>query len=49
MSVKQALKDGLKPQKEPKASKSVYSEKDSKDKAVKAFKKMSGNRGDMPL
>ena len=49
MSVKQALKDGLKPQKEPKASKSVYSEKDSKDKAIKTFKKMSGNRGDMPL
>tara|TARA_B100000470_G_C19684938_1_gene343801 strand:- start:350 stop:499 length:150 start_codon:yes stop_codon:yes gene_type:complete len=49
MSVKKALKEGLKPQKEPKASKFDYSEKSSRDKAIKSFRKMSGNRGDMPL
>jgi|TARA_B110000438_G_C15740198_1_gene618118 hypothetical protein len=49
MSVKKALKEGLKPQKEPKDSKSDYSEKGSRDKAIKSFRKMSGNRGDMPL
>jgi hypothetical protein len=49
MSAKKALKEGLKPQKQPKASKSDYTEKASRDKAIKAFKKMSGNRGEMPL
>jgi len=49
MSFKKTLKEGLKPQKELKPSKSDYSEKGSRDKAIKTFKKMSSNRGDMPL
>jgi hypothetical protein len=49
MSVKKALKEGLKPQKESKTAKSDYSEKGSRDKAIKSFRKMSGSRGDMPL
>lgn len=49
MSFKKALKEGLKPQKEPKPSKSDYTEQGSRAKAIKTFKKMSGNRGEMPL
>ena len=49
MSFKKTLKEGLKPQKDPKSLKSDYSEKGSRDKAIKVFKKMSGNRGEMPL
>ena len=49
MSVKKALKQGLKPQKAVKPTKTDYTVKASTDKAMKAFKKMSGERGDLPL
>jgi len=49
MSLKKSLKEGLKTQKDSKPSKSDYTEKGSREKAIKSFRKMSGNRGDMPL
>ena len=49
LSVKKALKQGLKPQKDVKPTKTDYTVKASTEKAMKAFKKMSGERGDLPL
>ena len=49
MSVKKALKQGLKPQKDVKPTKTDYTVKASTEKAMKAFKKMSEERGEMPI
>ena len=49
MSAKKTLKEGLNPKKERKAKEEKFSSAKAQDNAVKAFKKMSGERGEMPI
>jgi hypothetical protein len=49
MSVKKTLKQGLKPEKGNKDKVEKFNPKTAQDNALKAFKKMSGDRGEQPI
>ena len=49
MSAKKTLKEGLSPKKERSPKEEKFSSSKAQDKAIKAFKKMSGERGEMPI
>ena len=49
MSAKKTLKQGLKPEKGSKDKSEKFNPKTAQDNALKAFKKMSGDRGEQPI
>mgnify|MGYP003677835277 CR=1 FL=1 len=49
MSAKKTLKEGLNPKKESKSKEEKFSSSKAQDNAMKAFKKMSGDRGEQPI
>tara|TARA_B100000745_G_scaffold207042_1_gene136917 strand:- start:2424 stop:2573 length:150 start_codon:yes stop_codon:yes gene_type:complete len=49
MSLKKTLKEGLNPKKQSNLKEEKFSSSKAQDKAMKAFKKMSRERGEMPI